>query len=102
MFNVFRFIFPPCVSLVDAEMSLHLAMYAVEGLFGQARVRLDTSYYVDEPRRVIIVDGSNEVAGAVVRVFTNLLLREFGEDAFHVGRIQSHQGQSHEAVASAR
>ena len=89
--NVFRFQVDASVPLIEAEMSLHLAMFAVEGLVGPARIRLDVSYYVDEPRRVIIVDGSNEVAGAVVRVFTNLLLREFGEDSFHVERVQSCQ-----------
>jgi hypothetical protein len=74
-------------------------MLAVEGLVGSARIRLDVSYYVDEPRRVIIVDGSNEVAGAVVRVFTNLLLREFDEDSFRVERIQPRQHQPHGTVA---
>ena len=86
MSGVFRFAFKEDVSLVDAELSLHLAIFAVEGLFGVARVRLEVSYHVEEPRRVIVVDGSNEVGGALVRVFTNLLLREFGEDAFQVRR----------------
>lgn len=89
--DVFRFKIDSNVPLDEAEMSLHLAMFAVEGLVGPARIRLDVSYYVDEPRRVIIVDGSNEVAGAVVRVFTNLLLREFGEDSFHAERVRSCQ-----------
>ena len=97
--DVFRFQIDPRVPLEEAEMSLHLAMFAVEGLVGQARIRLDVGYYVDEPRRVIIVDGSNEVAGAVVRVFTNLLMREFGEDAFRVERMQSLQHQSQAAAA---
>ena len=72
------------VPLLEAEMSLHLAMFAVEGLFGQARLRLGMSYHLDEPRRAIFVDGTNEVGGAVVRIFTNLLIREFGEDSFVV------------------
>jgi hypothetical protein len=85
--NVFRFQFDNDVPLVEAEMSLHLSIYAVEGLFGQAHVRLEASYYLDEPHRVIIVDGTSDVGSAVVRVFTNLLLREFGEDSFRVRRV---------------
>ena len=87
--NVFRFHFASDVSLEEAEMTLHLAMYAVEGLFGAARVRLDVSYYVDEPRRVLIVDGTNEVSAALVRVFANLLLREYGDEAFEVRRVDA-------------
>jgi len=89
MSGVFRFAFQEDVSLVDAEMSLHLAIYAVEGLFGVARVRLEVSYHVDEPRRVIVVDASSEVGEALVRVFANLLLREFGDDSFRVERVDS-------------
>lgn len=85
--DVFRFEFEPSVQLAEAEMSLHLAMYAVEGLFGEARVRLDASYQLDDARRAITVDGSTEVGAAIVKVFTRLLGREFGEDAFCVRRV---------------
>jgi len=84
--NAFRFEFEPLVSLESAELSLHLAMYAVEGLYGEARVRLDTSYHLDEARRSITVDGGTEVGAAIVKVFTRLLTREFGEDGFRVRR----------------
>ncbi len=88
--NVFRFEFEPRVSLTEVEMSLHLAMYAVEGLYGEARVRLEASYHLDEPQRAITVDGSTEVGAAAVKVFTRLLGREFGEDAFRVRRVEEH------------
>lgn len=87
--NVFRFQFEPDVSLLEAELTLRLSLFAVEGLFGQARVRLDASYYADEPRHTILVDGTTEVGDAVVRVFTNLLIRELGEDGFQVRRVES-------------
>jgi len=89
MNGAFRFVFKKDVSVVDAELSLHLAIFAIEGLFGVARVRLDVSYHIDELRRVIVVDASNEVGEALVRVFTNLLLREFGDDSLQVVRIDS-------------
>jgi len=85
---VYRFTFEKKTPLIEAEMSLHLAMIAVEGLLGQATVRMDASYHVDEPRNVIIVDGTTPVGAAVVRVFTAFLIREFGNDAFNVRRVE--------------
>ena len=87
--EVHRFKFEQSIPLEEAEMTLHLASYAVEGLFGQARVRLDFSYFVDEPRGTIIVDGTTEVGAAVVRIFTGLVIREFGEEAFQVRRLDA-------------
>ena len=80
----YRFEFEPTVSFIDAEMSLHLAMHAVAGLYGEARVRLEASYQPDEAQSAITVDGGTEVGAALVKVFTQLLTREFGEDAFRV------------------
>ena len=99
MNGAFRFVFKEDVSVLDAELSLHLAIFAIEGLFGAARVRLDASYAIDEPRRVIIVDASNEVGEALVRVFTNLLLREFGDDSLQVERVDAHPTPSVKAAA---
>ena len=99
MNGAFRFVFKEDVSALDAELSLHLAIFAIEGLFGAARVRLDASYHIDEPRRVIIVDASNEVGEALVRVFTNLLLREFGDDSLQVERVDAHPTPSVKVAA---
>jgi len=85
--DVYRFELERSVPLTEAEMSLHLSLFAVEGLFGQARVRLDAGYHVDERRRAIAVDATTEVGTAVVRVFTSLLLHEFGGDGFRVRRV---------------
>ena len=86
--HVYRFEFDQSVPLEEAEMTLHLTLFAVEGLFGQARVRLDAGYQVDEQRRTIVVDATTAVGVGVVRVFTALLLHEFGGDAFKVGRSE--------------
>jgi len=88
--NAYRFQFEPTVPLAEAEMSLHLALYAVEGLYGEARVRLEAGYHVEETRRSIVVDGGTEVGAALVKVFTRLLTREYGEDGFHVRRIEAY------------
>ena len=82
----YRFEFEPAVLLAEAEMSLHLAMIALEGLFGRAGLRLDARYRLDEADRAIAVDGSTQVGESLVRVFAALLIREFGDDCFTVKR----------------
>lgn len=85
----YRFVFARTLDLSEAEQSLHLAMFAVEGLFGQARVRLEAAYEVIDDQRAITVDGATEVGAAIVKVYTGLLLREFGADAFRVHLTES-------------
>jgi hypothetical protein len=75
-------------------MSLHLAMLAVEGIFGEARVRLEAAYHLDEARRAIIVDGAMPVGATVAHVFTSFLLHEFGDEAFEVRRVPTSQNKS--------
>lgn len=84
--TVYRFTFDPQVPLTEAEMSLHLAIIAVEGIYGQAQVRLDARYRLDAPNAAIVVDATTPVGEALVRVFTTLITKEFGEDAFCVCR----------------
>jgi len=92
----FLFTFEPHVPLADAEMSLHLAMFALEGLAGRVRVRLDASYQVDAENHVIRIDGSTRVGQMIARVFAGLLFREFGEDAFHIERVQPQSVTTHQ------
>ena len=99
--TVTRFEFKPTVSLADAETSLHMAMFAVEGIFGRARVRLDSSYELNEEDCKITIDVSTEVGTTIVRVFTGLLLREIGEDEFDVKRIDDHHRLSRESKGGA-
>ncbi|MEK6676407.1 MAG: hypothetical protein AABZ47_12225 [Planctomycetota bacterium] len=86
--NIVCYTFSPSVRFRDAEDTLMLSVMAVESLFGDARVRLDASYRLD-PLRSITVDGGTEVGSAVVKVFTRLLTREFGEDSFRVRRAEA-------------
>lgn len=84
----FQFEFTSEVSMDEAAMTLDLARYSAEGLVGQARVRLDVMHHKDEAERVIILEGTGEALDAVVRVYTALLTREFGEGAFMVQKCQ--------------
>ncbi|MCK6486641.1 MAG: hypothetical protein L6R00_21230 [Phycisphaerae bacterium] len=100
--NVFRFGFVPAVPLSEAELTLHLAIYAAEGLHGEARVRLDVRYQLDQPANAIIVDGETEVGATLVKVFTHLLIRQFGEDGFQVRRVEPGSAGTPEQAVPAR
>ena len=100
--NVFRFGFVPTVPLTEAELTLHLAIYAAEGLHGEARVRLEVSYQLDRSANAMIVDGETEVGATLVKVFTHLLIRQFGEDGFHVRRVEPGLAGTPDLAASAR
>lgn len=97
--TVYRFTFDRTIPLPEAEQTLHLAILGAEGLFGEAQVRMDLSYHIDEPRRVLLVDGSTEVGAAVIRMFTALLLREIGSHRFTVRRVPQVAAPSLEAAA---
>ena len=90
--EVYRYRFRPDVDLESAEETLLLAILAAEGLFGEARVRMDAGYVVDPGLRALVVDASTLVGQAVNGIFTSLALREFGRDAFHVRRIAGNPG----------
>lgn len=79
--GAFHFAFERHCPLAAAEMSLHLAIFAVEGLVGQVRVRMGVRYVLDEDEHAIVIDGGR-VGQMVARVFAGLLLRELGEGAF--------------------
>jgi hypothetical protein len=97
--GVYRFTFDKEIALTDAEATLHLAMIAAEGLFGNAIVRMDVSFEADQAGRSLTVDGTTPVGAAVVRMFTSLMLREFGEDAFTVRRVKASSAEPAAAAA---
>lgn len=91
--EAYRYRFSAEVDLHEAEDTLLLAILAVEGLYGQARVRMDAAYSVDESSRGIIVDASTDVGQDVNAIFTAFLLREFGTGAFQVRRVEGGIGE---------
>ena len=82
----YRFEIGEAVPLEEAELTLQLSIFAVEGIYGHATTRLDVRYDVDETGKALVVDASTECGAALVRVFAALLLREFGDDGFSVTR----------------
>lgn len=97
--RIYRFTFPPEIPFEEAQSSFLVARIAAEGIFGQARLRLDLSYEVDPTARSIVADAENEVGGAIAEIFASLLIREFGADAFQV-TLQPATGALAPGVAS--
>jgi len=83
----YRFQFVEGVGLRDAEDTLLLSLVAAEGLYGEARVRMDSAYWVDAPLRTLVVDAATAVGQDVCGIFTSFLTREFGPGAFCVRRL---------------
>ena len=85
--DFYRYTFTKETSLVEVENSLFLAVFSAEGLHGRAQVRLDAAYFLDQKKRACVVDAASVVGKTIAQVFTGLLAREFGEDAFAVERV---------------
>lgn len=98
--QVFRFSFGELVSMQQVEETLLLSVMAVESLHGATAVRLGGSYALDLSRRVCVVDATAEVGQAICRIFTGLLSREIGDDAFQVTRARPRDA-AHPVAAAA-
>ena len=77
----------PGVSTDDVETSILLSVFATEGVHGAAKVRMDGGFLLVEKRRVCVVDATTRVGATIAKIFTAVLLRSFGQDAFEVERI---------------
>jgi hypothetical protein len=84
----YRFQFKEGVNLRDAEDTLLLALLAAEGIYGEARLRLDAAYAIDKALGVIIIDASTEVGQDVAGIFTSFIIKEFGPGAFIVRPLE--------------
>jgi hypothetical protein len=86
--EIYRYKFTEGVSLRDVEETLLLAVLAAESLHGQSRVRLDAGYSIEKDKPTCVIDAATDVGRDISRIFTGLAIREFGEDAFQVERIE--------------
>lgn len=87
MEDICRFKFKEGISSELIESKIALAILAAEGVFGQAKVRLNAAYIVSKNKAVI--DVSNEVGEQIAQVFTRFISEEVGEKKFIVDRIKS-------------
>jgi hypothetical protein len=96
--EVYRYSFPPEVSLDDVEASLLLAVWAVESLHGESQARLDASHLLDKDKRSCVIDAATPVGRDLNRLFVGYVRREFG-CTFRVERIAGLPGKSEEVTA---
>ncbi|MBI4377315.1 MAG: hypothetical protein HY549_12820 [Elusimicrobia bacterium] len=95
MEGVYRFRFKDDVPTKDVEENLFWAVFNAEAVFGKPRVRLDASFLFDRDKRVCVIDKSTEVGRHIAQLFTSLITREFGEEAFKVERVPPKEGEAH-------
>ena len=69
--------------------SLLISIMAVESLFGRSRINLEARFRLEKMNRVCIIDVGTLIGETIARVFTGLLIREFGEQAFKVERMET-------------
>jgi len=84
--TAYQYEFRAGTDLRDVEDTLLLALLAAEGVFGEARVRLDSAYRIDQEARTATVDASTAVGQIVNGIFAAFALREFGRDSFTARR----------------
>ncbi len=87
--DIYHYVFTADVPMEEIETSLLLAVVATESLHGESQVRLDASHYLDPAARVCVIDAGTAVGRDFNRLFVGFVRREFGEDAFHVDRVES-------------
>ena len=84
MKEVCKFVFGSGISKELIEEQIALAVITAECLFGPAKVRLHAGYLAADGKAVIDVSG--EVGEHIAQVFTGLMIKQLGEDAFAVTR----------------
>jgi len=94
--ELYRYNFPPHVSVEDIEATLLLALWGGESLHGESQVRLDASHFLDADRRACVIDAGTPVGRDVNRLFVGYVRREFGNDAFQVERVDAVRDQEPE------
>lgn len=87
--NLYRYELSDNVPIEDVEASLLLAILAVESIHGESQVRMDAGHVFDAELRKCVIDGRTEVGRDLNRLFTGFLIREFGDNAFTVKRVEA-------------
>lgn len=87
--DLYRYEFTAGVSAEDIEITLLLAILAVESLHGEVPVRLDAKHHFDNERRTCIVDATTAVGRDLNRLFAGFARREYGEDSFRIERVDA-------------
>ena len=69
--------------------SLLLSVMAAESLYGRSRINLEARFRLERVSRVCMIEAGMKIGETIARVFTGLLILEFGEQAFKVDRKET-------------
>jgi hypothetical protein len=67
-----------------AETDLSIAVFAAECVYGQARLRLEMSYALDDNGKICVIRSAGEAGEAAARIFAGLTAARLGEAAYAV------------------
>jgi hypothetical protein len=90
---VYRFKFKEAIPPKAIEETLFWAVFNAESVFGKPKVRLDASFIFDKGKKICVIDKTTDVGQHIAQIFTSLVTREFGEDAFKVERLPTKENQ---------
>jgi len=88
-YTKYTYKFTPEIPMDAVKDSLLLAVMAVEGLKGRARIQLEARFRLERIERSCVINANTVVGDSIARIFTRFLAKEFGEQAFKVERIVS-------------
>ena len=69
--------------------SLLLSVMAAEGLYGRSRINLEARFRLERVSKTCMIEAGTKIGETIACVFTGLLIREFGEQAFKVERKET-------------
>jgi len=87
--TIYHYRFDTDLPMDAIKGSLLLAVIAVEGLKGRARVQLEARFKLNKNKRSCEIEANTDVGESIARIFTVFLVKEFGEQAFKVERVFS-------------
>jgi len=87
--TIYNYRFDTDLPMDAIKGSLLLAVMAVEGLKGRARVQLEARFKLNKNKRSCEIEANTDVGESIARIFTGFLVKEFGENAFKVERLIS-------------
>lgn len=65
-----------------------MALKETELIYGKAKVKLETNYKLSNKRPICIIEAGTESAEHLAKLLSGFLIKELGENAFKVKRIE--------------
>ncbi len=85
---VYRYTLGESIPPDEVEVTLLLAIIAIESLHGEAEARLDSTHAFDPDRRVVVIEATTDAGRDLNKLFVGFLTKEFGPAAFRVERVE--------------